>query len=110
MMQNPSRQIFCATVKEEVEYGLKNLGFTAEEAAEKGHRFLTLFGLERLEQRFPFHLSHGEKERLVLASVLAMEPGYLLLDEPTSGLDYRGNSCLETIWSRPGKSWERFFA
>ncbi len=94
VMQNPARQLFSATVKEEVEFGLKNLGLNEDQAYEKGRCFLALFDLEQYEGRFPFSLSHGEKQRLVLASVLAMEPEYLLLDEPTSGLDQKRKQQL----------------
>ena len=93
-MQNPSRQIFSATVREEVEYGLQNLGLDVEELACRCNEFLELFDLKGYEDSFPFQLSHGEKQRLVLSAVLAMKPQYLLLDEPTSCLDRRRKQQL----------------
>lgn len=94
VMQNPARQIFSATVREEMEYGLANLGLEPEEIVKKSEEFLSLFDLTGYEDMFPFHLSHGEKQRLVLAAVLSMEPKYLLLDEPTSGLDRKRKQQL----------------
>lgn len=94
VMQNPARQIFSATVQEEMTYGLANLGLKPEEICEKSREFLSIFDLTGYEDTFPFHLSHGEKQRLVLAAVLSMVPEYLLLDEPTSGLDQRRKQQL----------------
>lgn len=94
VMQNPARQIFSATVREEMAYGLANLGLKPEEICEKSREFLSIFDLTGYEDTFPFHLSHGEKQRLVLAAVLSMVPEYLLLDEPTSGLDQRRKQQL----------------
>lgn len=106
VMQNPMQQIFCTSVAEEVEYGLKNLGLSQRERKEKRDYYLKYFQLEQHENTFPFSLSQGEKQRLVLASVLAMQPEYLMLDEPTASLDvYRqkllGN-YLEQICNETG--------
>lgn len=87
LLQNPSCQLFCTTVEEEMAYGLRNLGCSQAEIEEKTSYYLDYFQLSHYRKQFPHHLSQGEKQRLVLAAVLAMEPGFVLLDEPTSSLD-----------------------
>lgn len=91
VMQDPSKQLFCETVRKEVEYGLRNLILSEEEIANRTSEYLTLFSLENYSNRSPFELSTGEKQRLVLAAIMAMKPSYIILDEPTSSLD---------IWKR----------
>lgn len=85
--QNPDHQLFLDSVKKEIEFGLKNLGFTTEEAEEKCVKTLQDLGLEGLAERSPFALSGGERKRVALATVLATEPQVLALDEPTIGQD-----------------------
>ncbi|MHA1769373.1 MAG: energy-coupling factor ABC transporter ATP-binding protein [Candidatus Thorarchaeota archaeon] len=87
VMQNPDHQLFLDTVEKEIVFGLKNLGFTEEEATERCSRTITSLGLEGLAQRSPFALSGGERKRVALASVLATEPRVVVLDEPTIGQD-----------------------
>ncbi|MFX0053970.1 MAG: energy-coupling factor ABC transporter ATP-binding protein [Candidatus Hermodarchaeota archaeon] len=85
--QNPDHQLFLDSVKKEIEFGLKNLGFTPEEAEEQCVKTLRDLGLEGFAERSPFALSGGERKRVALATVLATEPGVLALDEPTIGQD-----------------------
>jgi energy-coupling factor transport system ATP-binding protein len=87
VMQDPSRQIFKTTVADEMTFGLLNRGTDANEAENVADEYLELFGLSDKKNDFPFALSTGERQRLVLAAVLAMKPSYLILDEPTSSLD-----------------------
>ena len=87
VMQNPSRQIFCMSVWDEVTYGLKNQNLPQAEIEEKARYYLEYFQLWQNKDKFPFEMSYGEMQRLVLAAVLAMRPEYLLLDEPTASLD-----------------------
>ena len=94
VFQDPSRQLFCATVREEIEYGLRNLTLPEEEIAARTARYLAFFRLEHLEGAFPGTLSQGEKQRVLLAAVLAMGTRYVLLDEPTASLDMRAREEL----------------
>jgi len=92
--QNPDHQIFNKTVYEEVAFGLKLRGLPESEIGERVARALELFGLKGLENEHPFFLSKGEKRRLALASVYALNPKVLVVDEPTTGQDMRFNEAL----------------
>ena len=92
--QNPNRQLFCPTVREELAFGLSRLGITAEEQADRADYWLRLFRLTDKQQAQPLLLSLGEKQRLALACVLSLGAPYLLLDEPTGGLDPRCRRSL----------------
>ncbi len=89
VFQNPDHQIFAATVEDEVAFGPRNFGFPAEEVERRCARVLQAVGLDHARQRDPFLLGKGERQRLAVAAVLALEPRLLILDEPTTGLDYR---------------------
>lgn len=99
VMQNPARQIFSTTVEEEMRYGLENLGLPENEIESRMDIYLDIFGLADRKNDFPFRMSHGEKQRLVLAAVLAMKPEYLILDEPTAGLDTKRRQVLGQLIS-----------
>jgi len=92
--QNPNRQLFCATVREEVAFGLERLGLSPAERQARAHVWLRLFRLEERLDAQPLLLSLGEKQRLALACVLSLGAPYLLLDEPTGGLDPRCRRLL----------------
>jgi energy-coupling factor transport system ATP-binding protein len=87
VFQNPDKQLFCETVEEEIAFGVRNLGLPPDQAAQKVRGVMDYFELTRHAQAYPLSLSAGEKRRLALAAVFALEPGLLLLDEPTTGLD-----------------------
>jgi energy-coupling factor transport system ATP-binding protein len=87
VFQNPARQLFCTSVREEMAYGLRAQGLDDDTVDARTREYLGFFGLLDHLDAFPLHLSHGEKQRLMLAVVLAMGPRYLVLDEPTTGLD-----------------------
>jgi energy-coupling factor transport system ATP-binding protein len=88
VFQNPDHQIFAGTVGDEVAFGPKNFGLPADEIERRSDRVLKAVGLETMRGKDPFLLGRGERQRLAVASVLALEPRLLILDEPTTGLDY----------------------
>ena len=97
LFQDPDDQLFCPTVFEDVAFGPRQLGLSEEEIRVCVNRSLAQVGLLGFENRFPYHLSSGEKRRVCLAGVLACEPHVLALDEPTSNLDPRGKRNLHDI-------------
>ena len=99
VFQYPEYQLFEADVLSDVEYGPKNMGLSDEEAAEKAKNALRMVGVrEELFTHSPFELSGGQKRRVAIAGVLAMEPQVLILDEPTAGLDPKGrDEILDTV-------------
>ena len=91
VFQFPEYQLFEETVEDDVAFGVKNFGLKGEEALDKAHKALLSVGLdESYFQRSPFELSGGEKRRVAIAGILAIEPDILVLDEPTAGLDPKG--------------------
>jgi cobalt/nickel transport system ATP-binding protein len=94
VFQNSDDQLFNATVFDDVAFGPLNLGLSADEVRRRVAEALERVGMSGQEQRVPFHLSGGEKRRVALAGVLAMQPSILLLDEPSMYLDPRGRREL----------------
>jgi cobalt/nickel transport system ATP-binding protein len=90
VFQNPDDQIFAPTVELDVGFGPTNLGLDEETIHHRVHEALRIMGIEDLAHRVPHHLSGGEKKRVAIAGIIAMEPGVLVLDEPTAGLDPQG--------------------
>ncbi|MBQ4474379.1 MAG: energy-coupling factor transporter ATPase [Lachnospiraceae bacterium] len=91
VFQYPEHQLFEATVLQDVMFGPKNLGLSAEEQKERALEALHLVGCpEKSYEKSPFELSGGQRRRVAIAGVLAMKPQVLILDEPTAGLDPRG--------------------
>jgi cobalt transport protein ATP-binding subunit len=94
LFQNPDDQLFMPTVFEDVAFGPRNQGLPETEVRRRVERALAVAGMSGAERRPPHHLSLGQKKRVALATVLAMECEVLVLDEPTSGLDPRGRRDL----------------
>lgn len=95
VFQYPEYQLFEMTVYDDVAYGPKNLGLEGEALKERIEKSLRAVGLsEDFWKKSPFELSGGQKRRVAIAGVLAMNPDILILDEPTAGLDPKGREEL----------------
>lgn len=90
VLQDPDDQLFAATVFEDVSFGPLNMGLSKAEARVRVEQALASMGIEHLADRPTHMLSFGQRKRVALAGVLAMQPSVLLLDEPTAGLDPKG--------------------
>lgn len=91
VFQYPEHQLFEVDVLTDVCFGPKNLGLPKEEVEARAKKALQMVGLkEKYYKQSPFELSGGQKRRVAIAGVLAMEPKLLILDEPTAGLDPKG--------------------
>lgn len=99
VFQYPEHQLFEETVYKDIAFGPKNMGFSDEEIDKRVRGSAALVGLkEKHLTRSPFDLSGGQKRRVAIAGVLAMNPKVLILDEPTAGLDPKGrDEILATI-------------
>ncbi len=100
VFQNPDRQLFSAQVEEDVSFGPLNLGLDAATVRARVAAALEAVGLQGQGNRAVHHLSFGQKKRVCIAGVLAMEPEVLLLDEPMAGLDAAMQVELEALLDR----------
>ena len=94
VFQDPDDQLFMPTVAEDVAFGPHNMGLAPEAVAARVRTALAEVDAWPLAAKPPYRLSAGEKRRVAIATVLAMEPAILVMDEPTSGLDSRGRRHL----------------
>jgi energy-coupling factor transporter ATP-binding protein EcfA2 len=88
--QNPDSQLFSRTVGEEVAFALRHLGYAEDEIERRVVENLGALGLLPERERHPFALPKGDRARVVIAAILALEPDVVIFDEPTTGQDYQG--------------------
>ena len=96
VFQYPEHQIFAETVYEDIAFGPRNRGFSAEEVDKQVYEAMAFVGLDfdTFAKRSPFQLSGGQMRRVAIAGVVAMNPDYLVLDEPSAGLDPRSRNAV----------------
>lgn len=96
VFQYPEYQLFEETIEKDIAYGPSNLKLTEEEIKLRVKKAMTMVGLdyEKYRNKSPFELSGGQKRRVAIAGVVAMEPKVLILDEPTAGLDPKGRDDI----------------
>lgn len=97
VLQNPDRQLFADTVREELAFGPTNQGVSEEEVNKRIDYILKSVGIMHLADEYPPALSKGDRAKVVIGSVLAMEPQVIILDEPTGGQDYIGRYQIMDI-------------
>ncbi|MCY0867801.1 MAG: ABC transporter ATP-binding protein [Desulfurococcus sp.] len=103
LFQNPDDQLFNPTVRDEIAFALRQLGYSCEETSRRIHEVAVKLGVEGILDKPPYKLSLGEKKRVALASILVYEPRLLLLDEPSASLPPRVVELLERLireWRR----------
>jgi len=103
VFQDPNDQLFASTVKQDVAFGPLNLGYTPEHVKKLVDEALTTVGMREFADKPPHFLSGGEKKRVALAGVLAMQPEVIIMDEPTSSLDPLATSDILHLLLRLNK-------
>ncbi len=101
VFQYPEYQLFEETVFEDIAFGPKNMGLAGDELRERVYETCRIIGVkEEYLEKSPFDLSGGEKRRVAIAGVMAMNPGIIVFDEPTAGLDPKGRQdIIEIIYN-----------
>lgn len=97
VFQNPDDQLFQSSVRAEVMFGPRNLGWEAGKIQEKVQWAMEMVHISRLAERHPYDLSPGERKQVAMASVLAMDTPIVILDEPTTGQDQAGISLVGEV-------------
>jgi len=100
IFQNPNDQLFADSVEEEIAFGLRNLGLSEEAIRERVEETLEAFGLTEVRDEFPRFLSRGDKQKVCIAAIVAMQPQIILLDEPTTGQDHRDSRQIMEMADR----------
>lgn len=94
VFQNPDHQIFATSVRDEIAFGLRNLGHSEDAIAARVTEVLEQVGMPELVDVHPYRLGKGQRQRLAVASVLALKPDILVIDEPTTGQDWTGSVAM----------------
>lgn len=108
VFQFPEYQLFEETIAQDIAFGPKNFGMNEEEALLRAKEMLQVVGLsEDYLERSPFELSGGQKRRVAIAGILAMDPEVLVLDEPAAGLDPQGAKDMMELFVRLNKEYHK---
>lgn len=94
IFQNPDTQLFCGSVKEEIAFGPDQMGLTEDQVNIRVADSMRLLGISGLAERPPYHLSEGEKKRVAIAAVVALNPQVYIFDEPMNHLDPKSKRFL----------------
>ncbi len=97
VFQDPDVQVVSTHVKDDVAYGLRNMGMKEEDVEKRVNKYLTIAGIGALKEKAIHTLSYGQKKQVALAGVLAMEPKIIMLDEPFAWLDYKQSQRLKIL-------------
>lgn len=108
VFQFPEYQLFEETIIKDVAFGPKNFGCNEKEATKRAKEALKLVGMdESYFEKSPLELSGGQKRRVAIAGILAMDPKVLVLDEPTAGLDPAGTASMMALFSKLNKEMHK---
>ncbi len=107
VFQDPDWQIFSLSVKDEIEFGPRNLGL--DKINKRVKNALKIVGLNGLKNEEPNQLSQGQRQKVCIASVLATDPEFIILDEPTSQLDYKNSKNIHNILKKINKEGKTVF-
>lgn len=108
VFQFPEYQLFEETIAKDIAFGPKNFGVSEEEALKKAKEVISVVGLDpSYLERSPFELSGGQKRRVAIAGILAMDPEVLVLDEPAAGLDPQGAKDMMNLFVRLNKEFHK---
>lgn len=97
VFQNPDSMLFCSSVEDEIAFGPLQMGLTREQVKQRVEDCILLMNLGNFRNRAPYYLSTGEKKKVAIAAVLAVNPGIIMLDEPLAGLDESSQQFLESF-------------